>query len=106
MLSFLLDTLYVAKTKAQISCAVTAQLICAFVFTFAKGRFSHDAAHICFAGSGTYSDSVEDLKTYFTDGLCCKETEVTQHEMVSLCREWELHNWMLDGCQLFWGLSN
>ena len=34
----------VAKTKALISCAVTAQLICAFVF--AKTRFSHDAAHM------------------------------------------------------------
>ena len=32
------------KTKAQISCAETAQLICAFVFTRAKIRFSHDAA--------------------------------------------------------------
>ena len=33
---------YVAKTKALISCVVTAQLI--FVFAFAKSRFSHDAA--------------------------------------------------------------
>ena len=39
-------TTYVAKTKALISCAVTAQLICAFVFTYAKGRFSHDTAPI------------------------------------------------------------
>ena len=29
-----------------ISCTVTAQLICAFVFANAKSRFSHDAAHI------------------------------------------------------------
>ena len=28
-----------------ISCAVTAQLICVFVFAYAKCRFSHDAAH-------------------------------------------------------------
>ena len=27
-----------------ISCAVTAQLLCAFVFAYAKSRFSHDAA--------------------------------------------------------------
>ena len=27
---------YVAKTKALISCAVTAQLICGFVFAYAK----------------------------------------------------------------------
>ena len=36
----------VAKTKALISCAVTVQLVCAFVFALAKIRFSHDAAHI------------------------------------------------------------
>ena len=49
----------VAKTKALIRCAVTAQLICAFVFAYAKDRFSHDAAHIfmlhltCFLFSST-----------------------------------------------------
>ena len=37
-------TIYVAKTKALISCTVTAQLICAFVCAYAKSRFSHDAA--------------------------------------------------------------
>ena len=31
---------------ALISCAVTAQLICAFVFANAKVRFSHDLAEI------------------------------------------------------------
>ena len=36
----------VAKTKALISFAVTAKLICVFVFAYAKIRFSHDAAHI------------------------------------------------------------
>ena len=39
-------TVYEAKTKALISCAVTIQLICTFVFAYAKSRFSHDAAHI------------------------------------------------------------
>ena len=39
-------TIYVAKTKALISPAVSAQLICAFVFTYAKSRFSHDVAQI------------------------------------------------------------
>ena len=33
-------TIYVAKTKALISCAVTMQLIWAFVFAYAKSRFS------------------------------------------------------------------
>ena len=35
----------VAKTKALISFAVTAQLICAFVFANAKIRFSQNEAH-------------------------------------------------------------
>ena len=35
-----------AKTKALISFAVTAKLICVFVFVYAKNRFSHDAAQI------------------------------------------------------------
>ena len=39
-------TICVAKTKALISFAVTAKLICVFVFAYAKSRFSHDAAHI------------------------------------------------------------
>ena len=33
--------MYVAKKKALI-----VQLICAFVFAHAKGRFSHDAGHL------------------------------------------------------------
>ena len=36
----------VAKTKALISCTVTAQLICVFVFAYAKSRFSHIEARI------------------------------------------------------------
>ena len=39
-------TIYVVKTKGLISCVVTAQLSCAFVFAYAKSRFSHDAAQI------------------------------------------------------------
>ena len=39
-------TIYVAKTKALISCTVTSQLICAFVFPLAKSRFSHEAAQM------------------------------------------------------------
>ena len=45
-------TIFVAKTKALISFAVTAKLICAFVFAYAKVRFSHDAAHIAQAAAG------------------------------------------------------
>ena len=35
----------VAKTKALISCAVTAQLICVFVIAYANRRFSRAKAH-------------------------------------------------------------
>ena len=41
-------TIRVAKTKALISFAVTAKLICVFVFAYAKIRFSHDAAQMIF----------------------------------------------------------
>ena len=41
-------TIYVAKTKALVTSAVTAQLISAFVLAYAKRRFSHDTAHMCF----------------------------------------------------------
>ena len=41
-------TIYVAKTKGLISCAVTEQLICTFVFAvYAYCWFSLAAAHIC-----------------------------------------------------------
>ena len=36
----------VAKTKALISFAFTAKLICVFVFIYAKSMLSDDAAHI------------------------------------------------------------
>ena len=39
-------TIRVAKTKALISFAVTAKLICVFVFAYAKSRFSHDEAQM------------------------------------------------------------
>ena len=39
-------TIRVAKTKALISFAVTAKLICAFVFAYADCLFSHAAAQI------------------------------------------------------------
>ena len=36
----------VAETKASISCAFTAKLVCAFVFAFAKFRFSYDGSYM------------------------------------------------------------
>ena len=41
-----LSLVYVVKTKALISCAVTTQLIWIFVFPYAKSMFSHDEAHL------------------------------------------------------------
>ena len=37
-------TISVAKTEALIRFAVSAKLICVFVFAYAKSRFYHDAA--------------------------------------------------------------
>ena len=34
--------MHVVKTKELISFAVTAKLICVFVFAYAKSQFSHD----------------------------------------------------------------
>ena len=42
----IVPSIRVAKTKALISFAVTAKLICAFVFAYADCWFSHGAAHI------------------------------------------------------------
>ena len=39
-------TISVAKAMALISFAVTAKLICAFVFAYAKYWFPHDTAHL------------------------------------------------------------
>ena len=44
------------KTKALISSAVTAQLICVFVFAYAKSRFSHNEALI--------TDKTKGIRTY------------------------------------------
>ena len=40
------STIRVAKTKALISFAVTAKLICVFVFAYAKRWFSHGTAQM------------------------------------------------------------
>ena len=40
--------MYLAKTKVLISCAITLQLICAFLFAYAKSRFFYDVAHVSY----------------------------------------------------------
>ena len=101
--------LYVAKTKALISFAVTAKLICVFVFAYATCWFSHDAAHIisvkttiikknwvventqCFPESKYYiplSTAFNSLQTF-----CCKPswehlaTDVIPSLQLTHCRE-------------------
>ena len=57
-----------AKTKALFNFAVTPKLICGFVFVYAKGRFSHDVAHIVNLGitlRGMQCVSYFCFKTYF-----------------------------------------
>ena len=56
---------YSEKTKALISFAVTAKLICVFVFAYAKSRFSHDAAQLkvvwqihCLSGDIAYRNLI------------------------------------------------
>ena len=39
-------TIHVAKTKVLISFTVIVKLICFFVLTYAKSRFSHDEAQV------------------------------------------------------------
>ena len=52
-----------AKTKALISFAVTAKLICVFVFAYAKIRFSHDEAHTS-SGFPNKSDTNHSARQY------------------------------------------
>ena len=54
-----------AKTKALISCAVTAQLIYVFVFAYANRWFSHAKADIKVG----YDEGLYISWTCYTDGL-------------------------------------
>ena len=54
----------VAKTKALISFAVTAKLICVFVFAYAKIRFSHVAAHIYIAFKKNNMENTVDIHEF------------------------------------------
>ena len=66
------------KTKALISFAVTAKLICDFVFAYAKSWFSHDEAQIiqpysqCF-----FSDGYDiDVESFFLMSLMLGEINI------------------------------
>ena len=63
-------TIYVAKPNALISFAVTAKLICVFVFAYAKSRLSHDEVQIKVHGrvflNGTASQFVLPLDRHYS----------------------------------------
>ena len=54
-------TIQVAKTRALISFAVTAKLICAFVFAYADCWFSHEATHFKLVDAGFVSGFYHDI---------------------------------------------
>ena len=56
-------TLYEAKRKALISCAVTGQLICVFVLAYSKSLFSHDAAHFKYVLIQKWRSSILEILT-------------------------------------------
>ena len=63
----------VAKTKALISFAVTAKLICAFVFAYADCWFSHGAAQMFtpISGKTLQNDSSPEPDGRFSRNLVC-----------------------------------
>ena len=72
------QTIHVAETKVLISCAVTVQLICVFVFACAKIMFSPDAAH--------FMRQMFKLKDVSIPITC--QSKIKQHRMqVSGCRD-------------------
>ena len=69
-------TSYVAKTKALISFAVTAKLICVFVFAYAKSRFSHDESQIiCIVFRLRVTKIKLNLKANREEFKCCKSCQ-------------------------------
>ena len=82
-----------AKTKALISFAVTAKLICVFVFAYAKSRFSHDEAHMSIMQSHDTTHIIlvfcfcSDLQSF---GNCTRQLGTHQDFILSLCDKSEL----------------
>ena len=68
-----------AKTKALISCAVTAQLICVFVFAYANCWVSHGKAHLSestkFKLSFSLALSLGDFLDNIDKYIACKLTD-------------------------------
>ena len=75
------------KTKALISFAVTAKLICVFVFAHAKSRFSHDEAQIISNVPKMKVDSSKSLECESLLGLIG-----LKHKLYSLTRNASISN--------------
>ena len=72
------STICVTKTKMLISCAVTAQLICAFVFTYAKIRLSYDGACFCFSESQRENQQQMHHPPQFYPGILAEEVNAVR----------------------------
>ena len=73
-------TIRVAKTKALISFAVTAKLICVFVFAYADCWFSHGAAHLI---KNVGNDQEKAWEVFHT----CRSSEICPITVPILCQE-------------------
>ena len=63
------------KTKALISCVVTTQLICAFVFAYAKSRFCHDVKYLkCCRNQENYTEYI--LKSLTNLQIWCNHSKI------------------------------
>ena len=71
-------TIRVAKTKTLISFAVTAKLICVFVFAHANCWFSHAQAHIK-VGLRGYTFHGHVIPMFNADGSV---SDITSHELI------------------------
>ena len=66
------------KPKALIRNAVTAKLVCFFVFAYAKSRFSHDEAHLITLLTQTFHLNFYKANgTFFSKPLCCMRAKFT-----------------------------
>ena len=77
---FVLSETRVTKTMALISCEVTAQLFCTFVFAKAKIQFSHDVAHIMLMF--VFSHEVGEIKLVLFIALTLTEQVCLDHGKV------------------------
>ena len=64
----------VAKTKALISFAVTAKLICVFAFAYSKSRFSYDTAHMSICNLGYFQNL---FRCQHFDSKTCSEVSIS-----------------------------